>query len=269
MPDGNRSHNGISNILTSKDAWTHFLEENEQATQQGHHHLVIDATRHALESFIESRLLILYRSRAMAYGKTGQFGKATKDVQAMIQLAPEQPHNYLFASEIYLMQGKTTQAMDILNKGLLLLSSLTATATATTDMLKMKLQAIKAQSKERHVDFIKSAPTEIMMQILNSFQDNTSDFLELLNVSRIWRDRILGCSKIWTQVTTQSLHVQKLDLLCKIMPKIDAFIKKIEFACNFSYMRVYSTFVQQVNKQCLTNLTSLTIRGKLVFSFCL
>ncbi|KAI7858847.1 hypothetical protein BDC45DRAFT_497759 [Circinella umbellata] len=262
MPDGNYQDNHISNLLTSNDAWIHFLEENEHATKQGHHHLVIDASCRALESFIESRLLTLYQSRAMAYGKIGQFEKAISDVQTMIQLGPQQPHNYIFASEIYMMQGKMIQAMDILNKGLLLFSSSMTTTTTATHLLRLKLQGIKEQFKERHVDFIKSAPTEIMMQILNSFQDNTSDFLELLNVSKVWRDRILGCSRIWTRVTTQSLDVQKLDLLCKIMPKIGAFIKEMKYASGYSYTRVYPNFLQQMKKQHLSNLTSLTITAR-------
>ncbi|KAI9251910.1 hypothetical protein BDA99DRAFT_521499 [Phascolomyces articulosus] len=271
MPNGNASE--YIHLLTSHDAWTQFMGENDKAIQQGLFHQVIETSCLAIDTFVHSRLLIVYQSRAMAYGKIGQFEKAMADATIMMALSPRQPQGYLCASELYTMQGKTAQAVSILEKGLLNVSGTTLSiptentiVTATTpaetitarELIKTQLR-ITQEQVERRIDFIKSVPTEIMMQILGCFEDHTSDLLEFLHVSKPWRERILGCSKVWTKIMTKGLKIQQLDQLCNIIPFIHPFIKSILLENNVVYSKVFPIFVEQANKRRLSNLNKLTI----------
>ena len=142
---------------------------------------------------------------------------------------------------------------------------------------------------QRRFDIISHAPMEIASHIfdylmdlllLHNDDDNNMLLSSILNVSKAWRAKVLGCSSIWTDINTKSFkskisnsknsnnkmgdrnqHQQQnrnLYLFRNIMPIVGIFIKTMELHVDPDN-KLYPDFVKCVRKGVFDNLQVLIV----------
>ncbi|CDS06440.1 hypothetical protein LRAMOSA08968 [Lichtheimia ramosa] len=161
------------------------------ASTEKYKQLVCDSTTELLQP-IQCILSALDR-RSMGLTKCASYDSALRDAAVMQQLSSSSAIGYIRQAMIYSEQGKQQQVIDICNKALDIVD--------TNDPGYATLQQVKMDAEHQQskcIDFISQLPIDIVSTTLTPmFMHNniiiTSNPCQYLQVSHLWRDRIIQC----------------------------------------------------------------------------
>ncbi|KAJ8652862.1 hypothetical protein O0I10_011462 [Lichtheimia ornata] len=183
--------------------------------------VVANSTR-CIQHCVQEQLTHLDK-RARALATSGNFEAALNDVAMIRQLGPSSSVGYLCGGHVYSLQGRQKAAIDIYDKGL--------DAVPLSDPSYQRLVEARSMAQERdskRIDFIKEFPIDIIENIASWILSKEiiapSEIQEYLDVSRVWRQRLLMCIR--------DLHIEGTtdcdDLLGLIAPYCTALTLRSE-----------------------------------------
>ncbi|CDH54725.1 predicted protein [Lichtheimia corymbifera JMRC:FSU:9682] len=219
------------------NVWSDFTQQPMLAIESGTCANVITDSTRCLQQCVRDQMGHL-DNRARALATSGNFEAALDDVAMIRQLAPSSAVGYLCAGHVYSLQGRQKAAIDIYEQGLAVVSS---SDPSHQQLLEARSMAQYRDSKK--IDFIKEFPIDIIENIapwiLSEEEITPSEIREYLDVSRVWRERLL--------LSTRELHIDSLydddlgdddDLLEQVAPHCTA----LTIQCQ------YHEFVQLMSK---------------------
>ncbi|KAJ8651659.1 hypothetical protein O0I10_012776 [Lichtheimia ornata] len=139
-------------------------------------------------------------ARARTLATCGHFEEALKDAYTMTRVVRSSPLGYLCVGHVYALQGRQKAAIGIYEQGL--------DAVPSTDPSRQRLVEARSMAQERdstRIDFIKELPIDIIENIAPWIlcpqeQIPPSEIREYLDVSRVWRERLL--------MSIRELHIE-------------------------------------------------------------
>ncbi|CDH54732.1 predicted protein [Lichtheimia corymbifera JMRC:FSU:9682] len=166
-----------------------FTQQPILAIESGTWDNAIADSRHRIQQCIQEQLTHL-DNRARALATSGNFEAALRDVAMIRQLAPFSAVGYLCEGHVYMLQGRQKAAIDIYDQGLV--------AVPSSDPSHQQLVEARSMAQERdgiRIDFIKEFPIDIIENIaprvLSQEMIAPSEIREYLDVSHVWRERLL------------------------------------------------------------------------------
>ncbi|KAI7859537.1 hypothetical protein BDC45DRAFT_530768 [Circinella umbellata] len=168
-------------------------------------------------------MMALLDLRALTYGKTMQIDKGLLDAQQMIRYAPTMAAGYLRAGNLYTLNSKYQEAMQIYKQGLQAIPEHLSHERVT---LQKGYDTAKAR-QERRIDYISKLPFDIACHVIDYLP--MYSLLQALGVSKEWRDRLTSYTKVWkhTQLSrssaTDTLKSEINNIEC-----ISQYIEKLE-----------------------------------------
>ncbi|KAJ8654720.1 hypothetical protein O0I10_009611 [Lichtheimia ornata] len=152
--------------------------------------VIADSTRR-LQQCVQDQLTHL-DNRARALATSGNFEAALKDVARIRQLVPSSVMGYLCGGHVYSLQGRQKAAIDIYDQGLVAVSS-----SDPSHQQLVEARSMAHQRDSTRIDFIKELPLDIIMniapRILSEEKVAPSEIRAYLDVSRVWREKLLMC----------------------------------------------------------------------------
>ncbi|KAI8148275.1 hypothetical protein BJV82DRAFT_709113 [Fennellomyces sp. T-0311] len=132
----------------------------------------------------------IFDQAAIELAKANQFDEANKVASGMISLFPKSPMVYLRAGELYVMQYRTKDAMEMYDQ------STQCSSTDNQDGFAERMTHLRQRIGHMpHYDFIEQVPLEITAKVAQGL--TTCDLIECLKVSKSWKDRIERCPEAW------------------------------------------------------------------------
>ncbi|KAI8138556.1 hypothetical protein BJV82DRAFT_630340 [Fennellomyces sp. T-0311] len=172
-----------------EDPWRTSFTLGRNAFDMANYNAAVDNITLGLSDLLKQQVKLL-DVRAAAHGMAARFEAGLHDAQHMIQLAPTLAAGYLRAGELYSMQGHHQRAIDVYLQGF-------AAVIDNNDKHMLKQHSTLSQTHlNTRVDIIIKAPYEIVSSILEYF--DTKQLIDLLGVSKGWRQCLLECSHIWS-----------------------------------------------------------------------
>ncbi|KAJ8651656.1 hypothetical protein O0I10_012773 [Lichtheimia ornata] len=199
------------------NVWSDFTEQPIVAIKSGTClNVVADSTRR-LQQCVQEQLTHL-DNRARALATSGNFEAALRDVARIRQLAPSSAMGYLCAGHVYSLQGHQKAAIAIYDQGLAVVS--------LSDPSHQQLVEAQSMAQEQHstrIDFVKELPIDIIEniapRILSKELIAPNEIRQYLDVSRVWRERLLMCIRdLRLDIVTDDDLADDDDLLEHIAP---------------------------------------------------
>ncbi|KAJ8652863.1 hypothetical protein O0I10_011463 [Lichtheimia ornata] len=207
--------------------WSSLTEQPILAIKSGTcPNVVADSTRHLQQSVQEHLTHLDNRARALA--NSANFEAALNDVARIRQLVPSSAMGYLCGGHVYSLQGHQKAAIDVYDQGL--------AAVSSSDPSHQRLVEARSMAQERDsicIDFIKEFPIDIIEniapRILCEGMIAPNEIRQYLDVSRVWRERLLLCIR--------ELHLESMadddladddDLLEQVAPHCTALTLQIK-----------------------------------------
>ncbi|KAI9319129.1 hypothetical protein BX666DRAFT_1428700 [Dichotomocladium elegans] len=128
-----------------------------------------------------------------AWANAGEFRKALRLSERMVDGAPTSPRGYLWAGTIYMMRGMMGKAITYFQRGM--------DNASRFDHLYIKLKQKRLEAERRRdarMDVILLLPYDILSCVLPYL--STLDLMVCIEVSSLWRERILRCPEAWSCV---------------------------------------------------------------------
>ncbi|CDH54746.1 predicted protein [Lichtheimia corymbifera JMRC:FSU:9682] len=180
------------------NVWNDVTEQPILVIKSGTCADVVADSTHRIQQCIQDQLTHL-DNRARALASSGNFEAALVDVARIRQLGPFTAVGYLCAGHVYSLQGRQKAAIDIYEQGL--------DAVPLLDPSYQQLVEARSMAQERdstRIDFIKEFPIDIIANIapwiLSQGEMKPREIQEYLNVSRVWREKLL--------FSVRDLHVE-------------------------------------------------------------
>ncbi|KAI8146391.1 hypothetical protein BJV82DRAFT_666177 [Fennellomyces sp. T-0311] len=129
-----------------------------------------------------------------AYVNECKFARAERFARHWLRLFPHNHRGYTCAGDVYMMQGKSYQAVQAYGRGGLMDQFMDQDAS---DALMTKFHQACDQADKR-VDIIAQSPFDIVANILPHL--STTSLLECLRVSKVWRNKTAQCRSAWRTV---------------------------------------------------------------------
>ncbi|KAJ8651655.1 hypothetical protein O0I10_012772 [Lichtheimia ornata] len=186
--------------------WSNVTEQPIPVIKSGTcANVIADSTR-SLQQCVQEQLTHL-DNRARALATCGSFGAALKDVARIRQLVPSSAMGYLCAGHVYSLQGRQKAAINIYDKGLAAVSS-----SDPSHQQLVEARSMAQQRDRKRIDFINELPLDIIMNIapwiLSTERMAPSEIREYLDVSRVWREKLLSCVReLHVLSTTNDSHL--------------------------------------------------------------
>ena len=142
--------------------------------------------------------LLIMRSNALA--NKGKFADAAKDALEAIDRQPKNVHGYLTAGNVYAMQGKMQEAMNIYNDGLCVVQP------SEWHLLYNKRAMAKNQLDQK-VDFVSRLPVEMTVHVFTKLLAHGDTLVSCTLVSKRWRNCLLyQCPELWRSIAISHEH---------------------------------------------------------------
>ncbi|KAI8137042.1 hypothetical protein BJV82DRAFT_636962 [Fennellomyces sp. T-0311] len=167
------------------------LNDKDTAPENSTYHSTINSTSVRITDIVREHIELLDR-RAQAYGMLADFKNAMTDAEQMIHLDPSSPRGYIRAGELYSMRGNQLQAMEVYIDGLEKVND-----EYYRDILEQSCAVAEAKAEQR-IDIFAMMPYDIIACITDHFPLKES--LTLLEVSPIWRSKLLECVSLWSDI---------------------------------------------------------------------
>ncbi|KAI8139928.1 hypothetical protein BJV82DRAFT_625541 [Fennellomyces sp. T-0311] len=197
---------------------------------------VINETSTAISRMFENDYVELLDKRAFAQAMKSRFAAAEQDAREIIKHTPQSGRGYVRAGELYAMQGKQDKAAEIYAIG--------STVVPKTDTFYARLMAHEKLATEKanlKLDMIARLPLETTFNIFDRLPLATKG--ACLNVSKVWRERLIKCASAWNTLTAQG-GVEDM-AICNAIPKIGTHVKELTLACKTKQLRaIYLTHMR-------------------------
>ncbi|KAF4617322.1 hypothetical protein D9613_006132 [Agrocybe pediades] len=168
--------------------------------QAGKYEEALTHLNKATENGTQAHYLI-YDTRAAVYSKLGQTKEAIKDAKKTIEVAPDRWQGYARAARLFLQIKKTDASLTMVSMALERLKE--AEAERRASLLTLKEEIEKSQEKRemlrrRFTDHTVKLPIELFAEIARMLsQEDHTTVIPLSQVSKTWRDVILGLPYLW------------------------------------------------------------------------
>ncbi|KAJ8651658.1 hypothetical protein O0I10_012775 [Lichtheimia ornata] len=213
------------------DVWSDVTEQPIPVIKSGTcPNVIADSTRR-LQQCLQEQLTHL-DTRAKALATCGNFEAALKDATRIRQLVPSSAAGYLCAGHVYSLQGRQEAAIDIYDEGL--------AAVPSSDPSHQRLVEARSMAQQRdstRIDFINKLPLDITMNIVPRIMlcDGSvppSEIRDYLEVSRVWREKLLACvGELHVLSTIDDSHLDDKELLGLIAPYCTTLTLESKVTC--------------------------------------
>ncbi|KAI9312252.1 hypothetical protein BX666DRAFT_1881251 [Dichotomocladium elegans] len=174
--------------LLSEDASSaHLGQPSDQSPTPLASNVNLDATHSQLQNLTD-QIYDLCRRR--------DFAASHQIAMCMITLAPHLAVGYCRKADVYVLQGSTLEAIEILNKGL----ARVPVSSSESDLI----LAAKKRVREQMVDFVSRLPFDILCHVLKFIPDQPFLLKQCMLVSKTWRQHVSQCVPLWKEVQVAS-----------------------------------------------------------------
>ncbi|KAI8145282.1 hypothetical protein BJV82DRAFT_667177 [Fennellomyces sp. T-0311] len=230
-----------------------FIAKLKHAICSGDYQNTVHYSDNTINQALDQDLIIinLLDMRAHYKAKKGHRDSALLDVQQMIEKYPHNAAGYLRKGIILSMYGQQDQAKEAYDEGL---QNVAASDLSGIQNLETAKLAIAAQD-ERRVNFIDRLPMEIANEIIARLP--LSAVVVCLTVSRLWRERTMGCAPLWTNISIGD-DVTSAQLL-SVMPSIGQYVHHLTIRSRSS---IRDACLSQISCGHFSSLQSFKMKGR-------
>ncbi|KAI9272950.1 hypothetical protein BDA99DRAFT_499617 [Phascolomyces articulosus] len=197
------------------------LKECIHNVEQRAFQTAIDSSTQIINHLFDDMLTAL-DTRAAAYGMNMQIDLGLRDAHRIMSCAPMVATGYLRAGQLYSLSSHYKKAILVYEQGI---DTVSYDDSPLWTILLERYNEAKEKMNQR-IDFFKTLPYDVMCLVIDWLPFDT--IMEMLFVSRIWRDRIATCAKAWSNMQVSSASYHQLENAMMTLSHINQHIQKLE-----------------------------------------
>ncbi|KAG2226866.1 hypothetical protein INT45_010145 [Circinella minor] len=202
----------------------------------------------AISALFERHYVALLDKRSYAYAMQGDFKAALEDAYEMINHAPRSAKGYLRAGNLYAMEGKQTQAIQICQRGI------ETVPNHHHGYRLLKEHKVLAEYKNaKRIDFVARLPLETAFTVFMQLDRGEKGIA--LTVSKTWRERLLICSHAWNKLTSTGCKADMI--ISKAIDRIGPHVQTLLLACKTNSLR--NLYLNHIKEGIFTHLRTLIL----------
>ncbi|KAI8137578.1 hypothetical protein BJV82DRAFT_700539 [Fennellomyces sp. T-0311] len=207
---------------------------------------------------LDSRRVTVLISRSRALADKGRLTDAVSDALKAIKYGPTLAEGYLAAGEIYCIQGKQKEAVDVYECGL-------RTVLPSDWSILYERRKSATERMNRKIDFVANLPFEVTEAIFAQLQDHDhKQYIDCANTSRLWRSVVLyQCPMLWRTITVSKSSLYHRDSAARLLSSVGRHVQHL--GLNDVPDRFIRTLLTLVEEKKVASVTELTL-DQLVFS---